>query len=997
MITLKYVFADNPEEEKKWNVNSQDATPFATLLFQHLDSVFKDPQRAGQFSLFSEKEDLPVLDMKSAKFYANKKVVLTMKNFSYFAKEYLSQLEQIWGGEDNLPDEKKQKKWFFNLSKYVDVIPFAEEFISYGGLKKIIDVIEKSSFTIRNTAMNAISNLCKYQSTIGFVKEYPEVFDSFYNMLCNLSNVNEEQKQNTLKLSENLLKIFNVLLYNMGEFGSESLLKVAENYASDHKTIPFEEIVGLIGSNYQENQVNALALVTFAIKNASKKRTLQSKLVVLLKDAKIDDVLLRNTENPNQYFQDSLNSYQNETNEVIQGSNYSLEFYKKKISKLENQLSDSEKQSFQSKQTETFYKEMVNDFLKFKRMADNLSSDAGYYDPYTPTERYYSYLERDKGAKYDLIKLSEGENKDDNIQNLVDQLQEKNSQLQENFNKLMKSFYAKNMETEEDELKGIEQLKKKNDEIAELKDKSNALKEEAKNYKERIIQQTKGKIDKNITTNLSNVKQEEYQFIGDPKLRSKSSVQAEGNKAPENTGSNNAVPPVPSEGGVPPPPPPCAPPPPPPPMVIVKKILPTKPKINLKVKTKKIDWVRFLNDPEKPNFWSKLFETNKISMDDITNAFEIKKKAPKIEEEKIITADELLNPTPKKLTFLDPTRAQKVGITIAKLPKISDVAKGLETMNESYISMVQIEGIIREFIKENEINSYKAQDSPGAVWEKSEDYLISLYKIPFCKEKCIIWKNCTILDEYNLLVANDLDKYERGVKEIKNNEILKKFFAYILTVGNILNGGTAKGQADGFNLDVLPKLSSIKDANGKNILTFIINKMKEKEGISFTNFTQSFKHVKGAAQTIFNEIGKNKNIIKRCVEESKKLHDSITLNDEFMALTKKKVDSGLLIIEKIEKQFNNVEKATKEIIKFYGYVEKDDVYKNIEKFFKLINNFISDVDKAIPKEEIKKMYNKTHKAGATVQDNNMQKLISELKHKQSIKGNMLAKTMTIKK
>ena len=42
--------------------------------------------------------------------------------------------------------------------------------------------------------------------------------------------------------------------------------------------------------------------------------------------------------------------------------------------------------------------------------------------------------------------------------------------------------------------------------------------------------------------------------------------------------------------------------------------------------------------------------------------------------------------------------------------------------------------------------------------------------------------------------------------------------SYILTIGNILNGGTAKGQADGFYLEALSKTSTMKDTSGRTIL-----------------------------------------------------------------------------------------------------------------------------------------------------------------------------------
>ncbi|CAL1151414.1 unnamed protein product [Cladocopium goreaui] len=53
----------------------------------------------------------------------------------------------------------------------------------------------------------------------------------------------------------------------------------------------------------------------------------------------------------------------------------------------------------------------------------------------------------------------------------------------------------------------------------------------------------------------------------------------------------------------------------------------------------------------------------------------------------------------------------------------------------------------------------------------------------------------------------------------------------ILAVGNFLNGGTNRGQADGFDIESLAKLEGIKDATGKDIRHFIfdlfLNRMNE--------------------------------------------------------------------------------------------------------------------------------------------------------------------------
>ena len=45
----------------------------------------------------------------------------------------------------------------------------------------------------------------------------------------------------------------------------------------------------------------------------------------------------------------------------------------------------------------------------------------------------------------------------------------------------------------------------------------------------------------------------------------------------------------------------------------------------------------------------------------------------------------------------------------------------------------------------------------------------------------------------------------------------------VLEVGNVLNGGTPKGRADGFDMQVVKsgKLKSLKDNKGKTLLQYV--------------------------------------------------------------------------------------------------------------------------------------------------------------------------------
>jgi len=70
----------------------------------------------------------------------------------------------------------------------------------------------------------------------------------------------------------------------------------------------------------------------------------------------------------------------------------------------------------------------------------------------------------------------------------------------------------------------------------------------------------------------------------------------------------------------------------------------------------------------------------------------------------------------------------------------------------------------------------------------------------------------------------------RAVQVLDGSAPLKNFLGVVLTVGNYMNGGTNRGQADGFGVDALGKLSTVKassDSNG-TLLQFICNMFNKK-------------------------------------------------------------------------------------------------------------------------------------------------------------------------
>jgi hypothetical protein len=75
-------------------------------------------------------------------------------------------------------------------------------------------------------------------------------------------------------------------------------------------------------------------------------------------------------------------------------------------------------------------------------------------------------------------------------------------------------------------------------------------------------------------------------------------------------------------------------------------------------------------------------------------------------------------------------------------------------------------------------------------------------------------------------IKNDLEGIASAVKQTRDSPLLRRVLGQVLAIGNILNGNTARGQANGFTADILGKLSTTKDAtNANSLLDFVFATM----------------------------------------------------------------------------------------------------------------------------------------------------------------------------
>ena len=888
----------------------------------------------------------------------------------------------------------------FHLKNYIQVHQFANQFIIKEGIVKLITLMENTRGVTQAHACDAFASLLEYMNACQYVEENEELKYPFFNLLCN--------KTNKVKITENMLKVF----IKIGAYFRNQnkptkfytfFYEAAERYSRENSVPIMQPMVNLINDSYQQFIFYSIALVTQFINyckpQKAEERSQLINIVAELNYGGMEKILEKYKENAQ--VRDYYQKYKEAIKEIINSYEYQTQIYKNQIRKYEESYIEmSRKVEFVSN-NQKYYDELVDDFLYFKKLSESCMQTAGLFEPNNIGERYDNRINRniiiDENMRINLKKLLE-KNPDDvvKLQKVVDMLkQQLNQMIDENkmLTERVNAFKIKRENMFEDDMDYEDADYLKENEILrtniavlvsyikkeELNVDIKPMTEDEMLIQKRIHNKIgyahrKGSFTKKPQETKDNVKpNESTKTTTPPQTQKPSSIPpvpgSQPSSIPPVPGSKpSSVPPVPAPpNSVPlPPPVPGVPPlpgsvpsipkvpgapsvpgvPGAPSFIPMKPLIqPTKKAIKLPTKVKTLAWNRIIMNPSISNsIWKNIKESN-IKIEDVVSLFAIK-QTPKP------STVEVKKPVNTTVSFLNGKRLQSVGITMAKLPSIEKVKQALETMDSSLVSDSQVEALNREYFKPEEIEEYKTFTDPKTKFGKQEEYLIALYNIKSSKDKLEIWDFVNRFGTEYKNVAEMLDANKAAVESLKTNKLIPIMFSYILSVGNVLNAGTNKGQADGFNIDILPKLSSIKDKYNHSVLQYICQKIKA-EHPDFENIQKKFSSVKVAFGFPYTDMQRNWNLFKKGFPKIESLTEKLP-SDKY----KKKASSIISDIKKkiddANKKMESIYKQYLELVKYLGISEKETYYTQPETLFKLFISFFDDVDNAIPLPQVKK-------------------------------------------
>ena len=401
---------------------------------------------------------------------------------------------------------------------------------------------------------------------------------------------------------------------------------------------------------------------------------------------------------------------------------------------------------------------------------------------------------------------------------------------------------------------------------------------------------------------------------------------------PPPPGMRGPPPPPPPPGGRGPPRPPGMPggPPPPPPAGPPKE------------KLKNIYWnvVRQVNER---SVWNKLDGSQDVGVDveEIEELF----TAKVTKESKLKQAA----PAKKDTGCVDMKRSNNVLIGLARI-KIDhgSLASIISMADDDMLSLDNLHGLLKVFPDIEEMKMVRAHKERGGKMGDVEEFFLRMAQVPSATAKL---QTLIFRREFQGQVdklKDGLDKFDKACKEVKGSEQLARILEIILALGNILNRGTARGQAKGFKLASLTKLQDTKASNKSTTLLHYLAKTVQNKSKELLDFPTSLPSLEVATTISLEALSAEAMTLKAGLSKVRNEVDRSTGVPACAGYAEgmgRFVEAQGPVVENYVKRIGMAKANAEELLEYFGEKPTGDV--KAEEIFRTLKGFCEAFSKAV--------------------------------------------------
>lgn len=323
-----------------------------------------------------------------------------------------------------------------------------------------------------------------------------------------------------------------------------------------------------------------------------------------------------------------------------------------------------------------------------------------------------------------------------------------------------------------------------------------------------------------------------------------------------------------------------------------------------------------------------------------------------------------------KVQLIDHRRAYNCEIMLSKVKvPLHDLMKSVLALEDSALDVDQVENLIKFCPTKEEMELLKGYTGEKEKLGRCEQFFLELMQVPRVESKLRVFSFKIQFSTQVADLRNNLNIVNTSAEEIKNSAKLKRIMQTILSLGNALNQGTARGSAIGFRLDSLLKLTETRARNNKMTLMHYLCKVLADKLPEVLDFSKDLAHLEPASKIQLKFLAEEMQAISKGLEkvmqELSVAENDGPVSETFCKTLKEFLRSAEAEVRSLALLYSGVGRNVDSLIIYFG---EDPARCPFEQVVSTILNFV-------------RMFNKSHGENCKQNELEMKKVAETNKSK----------------
>ncbi|CAK9329731.1 unnamed protein product [Citrullus colocynthis] len=288
-------------------------------------------------------------------------------------------------------------------------------------------------------------------------------------------------------------------------------------------------------------------------------------------------------------------------------------------------------------------------------------------------------------------------------------------------------------------------------------------------------------------------------------------------------------------------------------------------------KLKPLHWLK-LSKAVQGSLWAEAQKTGEaarapeIDMSELESLFSAAVPAP--DQHKKSGGRGSVGNKPEKVQLIDHRRAYNCEIMLSKVKvPLQDLMSSVLDLEDSALDIDQVENLIKFCPTKEEMDLLKGYTGEKEKLGKCEQFFLELMQVPRVESKLRVFSFKIQFSSQVADLKKSLNFVNSAAEEIKSSVKLKRIMQTILSLGNALNQGTARGSAIGFRLDSLLKLTETRARNNKMTLMHYLCKILADKLPEVLDFSKDLASLEPASKVQLKVLAEEMQAISKGLEK----------------------------------------------------------------------------------------------------------------------------------